>query len=93
MDMMQKRSCEQLEESEIRDNAGQINWCARLRRSLSYSGLTFAARITFPHLSVSWARSLLKSADDPGSGSLPSSAIRALIFGSARAALISLLSL
>ena len=65
---------------------------AHLRRSLSYSGLMFAARITFPHFSVSRERSLPNSAGEPGSALLPSSAIRALIFGSTRAALISLLS-
>jgi hypothetical protein len=49
--------------------------------------------ITLPHFSVSSAMSLPKSADDPGSGVPPRSARRALILGSARAALTSLLSL
>src|SRR5438445_11182459 len=49
----------------------------------------FAARITLPHFSVSSAMSLLKSAGEPVSGVPPRSASRALILGSARAALIS----
>src|SRR5712671_5846337 len=44
------------------------------------------------HFSVSSAMSLPKSAGEPGSGT-PKSASRAFIFGSTRAALISLLSL
>jgi hypothetical protein len=58
----------------------------------AYSALMLAARITFPHLSVSSAMSLPNSAGEPASvGS--TSASRALTFGSASAALISLLSL
>jgi hypothetical protein len=47
---------------------------------------------TFPHFSVSSAISLPKSAGVPGSTVPPKSARRALILGSARAVLISLLS-
>ena len=57
-----------------------------------HSGLMFAARITLAHFSVSAAMSLPKSAGKPGSTVPPKSTSRALIFGSARAALISLLS-
>src|SRR5262249_58285514 len=60
---------------------------------LLHSGLMLAARITLPHFSVSSAMSLPKSAGEPTSGVLPRSASRALILESARAALISLLSL
>src|SRR5262249_13798507 len=49
--------------------------------------------ITLPHFSVSSAMSLPKSAGKPASTGLPRSASCALIFGSARPALISLLSL
>src|SRR6516165_512918 len=59
---------------------------------LGYSGLMLAARITLPHFSVSSAISLPKSAGEPGSSVAPRSASRALILGSARAALTSLLS-
>src|SRR5262245_30895759 len=48
---------------------------------------------TLPHLSVSSAMNFPKSAGEPTSGVLPRSASRALILGSARPALISLLSL
>src|SRR5215471_15801664 len=47
---------------------------------------------TFAHFSVSSANSLAKSAGEPGSGVPPSSAMRALILGSAKAALSSRLS-
>src|SRR5262249_25039219 len=57
------------------------------------SALMLAARITLPHFSVSSAMSLLKSAGEPASAELPKSASCTLIFGSARAVLISLLSL
>src|SRR6266436_4824273 len=57
------------------------------------SGWMFAARTTLPHLSVSSAMSLPKSAGEPTSGVPPKSASLALILGSARPALISLLSL
>ena len=59
----------------------------------THSGLMFAARITLPHFSVSSAMNLPKSAGEPESTVPPRSAIRALILGSARPALISLLSL
>src|SRR5262245_13265602 len=48
---------------------------------------------TLPHFSVSSAISLPKSVGEPGSVLAPSSAIRDLILRSARAALISWLSL
>ena len=51
------------------------------------------ARITLPHFSVSSAMSLPKSAGEPASGVAPRSARRAFTFGSARPALIALLSL
>src|SRR6267154_5423186 len=57
------------------------------------SALMLAARITFPHFCVSSAISLPKSAAEPDSTMPPRSASRAFILGSARAALISLLSL
>src|SRR5262245_10792549 len=57
-----------------------------------YSGLILAARITLPHFSVSSAINLPKSAGESASTSPPSSASRALSLGSARPALISLLS-
>jgi hypothetical protein len=53
--------------------------------------LMLAARITLPHFSVSSAKNLAKSVGAIGIGTEPSSAIRALIAGSARPALISLL--
>src|SRR6476660_5372012 len=52
-----------------------------------------APRITLLHLSVSAVISLPKSAAESSSGSPPSSKSRVLILGSARATLISLLSL
>src|SRR5262245_36145604 len=63
------------------------------RGRVDHSALMLAARITFAHFSVSSAMSLAKSAGEPGSGVPPRSASRALILGSARPALISLLSL
>ena len=51
-----------------------------------------ADRITFPHFSVSSAQSFPNSVGDSGMGAVPNSASRALIFGSARPALISPLS-
>src|SRR5262249_52046439 len=59
----------------------------------AYSALMFAARITLPHFSVSWVMSLPKSAGKPGSAVAAHSASRAFSFGSARAALTSVLSL
>ena len=56
------------------------------------SALSPANLTTLPHFSVSSAMSLPKSAGEPGSTVPPRSANRAFIFGSARAALISLLS-
>src|SRR5262245_16335478 len=58
-----------------------------------YSGLMFAARITLPHFSVSAATKLPKSEGEPAITVPPRPASRALSWGSARAALISLLSL
>src|SRR4051794_32723596 len=62
-------------------------------RMLRHSGLMLAARITCPHFSVSAAISLPKSAGVPKIAVPPKSASRAFILRSARAALISLLSL
>src|SRR6266478_1140696 len=56
------------------------------------SGLMFAARTTLPHFSVSSAINLPKSAGESTSTSPPTSASRPLSLGSARPALISLLS-
>jgi hypothetical protein len=64
-------------------------WIGLLRQS----ALMLAARITLPHFSVSSAISLPKLAGEPGSAATPNSVSRAFILGSARAALISLLSL
>jgi hypothetical protein len=57
------------------------------------SALMLAARITLPHFSVSSAISFPKSAGEPASTVPPRSASRDFILGSARARLISLLSL
>src|SRR6516225_5316997 len=57
------------------------------------SALTPANFTTLADFSVSSARSLPKSAGEPGRAVAPNSANRAFILGSARAALISLLSL
>src|SRR5262249_13231526 len=57
-----------------------------------YYGLLLAARIPLPHFSVSSAVSLPKWLGGPGSTVPPRSTRRALILGSARPALISLLS-
>src|SRR5262249_36269574 len=57
------------------------------------SALTPANFTTLPHFSVSSAMSLPKSAGEPASKLPPISASCALILGSARPALISLLSL
>src|SRR5262249_6773608 len=56
------------------------------------SALMLAARIALPHVSVSVVMSLPKSAGEPASAVPPKSANRAMILGSARPALISLLS-
>src|SRR6476659_9565969 len=58
-----------------------------------HCGLMLAARITLPHFSVSSAMSFPKSAGEPLSTAPPKTASRAMILGSERAALISLLSL
>src|SRR5262249_54636710 len=64
-------------------------WNVRLHQSaLAPENLT-----TLAHFLVSSAMSLPKSVDESASGALPRSAIRALILGSARPALISRLSL
>src|SRR5262245_47035878 len=72
-----------------------LNGCYGIsgRDRADHSGLMLAAWITLPHFSVSSAISLPNWAGDPGSGVPPKSANRALILGSARPALISLLSL
>src|SRR5215831_10562911 len=57
-----------------------------------YSGLRPANLTTLPHFSVSAAMNLPNSAVVIGIGALPRSESRVLILGSARAALISLLS-
>src|SRR5215510_11887951 len=58
-----------------------------------HCGLMLAIRITLAHFSVSSAMSFPKSADEPAITVPPRSASRAFIFGSVRAALISVLSL
>src|SRR5262249_53346769 len=58
-----------------------------------HSGFMPANLITLAHFSVSSAMSFPKSAGEPGSTVPPRSARRALILGSSRAALTSLLSL
>src|SRR5262249_50301467 len=63
------------------------------RDRVDYSALTPANFTTLPHFSVSSAMSLPKSATEPGSAVAPHSASRAFNLGSARAALISVLSL
>src|SRR5947199_7285310 len=59
----------------------------------NHSGLMPANLITLAHFSVSSAMSLPKSAAEPAITSPPSSASRALILGSTRAALISIFEL
>src|SRR5262245_54536028 len=59
----------------------------------AHSGLIPANLITLPHFSVSSAMNLPKSAEELANTVAPRSAIRAFIRGSARPALISLLSL
>src|SRR5262249_57817411 len=63
------------------------------RGRAGHSGLMRADLITLPHFSVSSAMNLPKSAGEPGSTVLPTSASRALILASSRPALISLFSL
>src|SRR5262249_54137483 len=77
---------------------GHPTFAERTLRNISpgradHSALMLRARITLPHFSVSSAISLAKSAGEPGRTVAPRSASRAVILGSARAALISLLSL
>src|SRR5262249_28062669 len=62
------------------------------RDRADHSALMPPNLITLAHFSVSSTISLAKSAAEPASAVPPSSARRALIVGSARAALISLLS-
>src|SRR5215470_7010038 len=79
------------------------HWTDRIRRTefiervigvvWDYSGLMLAARMTLAHFSVSSAMSLPNSAGEPASGGPPRSKSRALILGSAKAVLISRLSL
>src|SRR5262247_959493 len=57
-----------------------------------HSGLMLRARMTLPHFSVSSAMSLPKSGGESASTSPPRSASRVFMLGSARPALISLLS-
>src|SRR5262249_32073789 len=67
----------------------------RKRPPADHSALILAPEnsTTLLHFSTSLATNLLKSAGEPGSGVPPSSAIRAFVLGSAKAALSSLLSL
>src|SRR5262249_16092926 len=58
-----------------------------------HSGLMLAARITLLHFSVSLTMKDSKSAEDPANIALPRSERRVCTWGSARIALISLLSL
>src|SRR5437870_5516740 len=63
------------------------------KAGLDHSGLMLAARTTLPHFSVSAATCAPNSDGVCTIGAAPSSASCALIFGSARPALISRLSL
>src|SRR6185437_2382599 len=72
---------------------GSLHCCAVDGGGHSHCGLMLAALITLPHFSVSSAMSLPKSAGEPPSTVPSRLASRALNFGSASAALISLLSL
>src|SRR5262249_6377283 len=63
------------------------------RGRADHSDLMPANLITFPHFSVSAAMKFVNSAGELANTADPKSEIRALIFGSARATLISLLSL
>jgi len=58
----------------------------------NYSGFAPEKLTTLPHFSISSAMSLPKLAGEPGSGAPPTSAMRALIRGSAKAATIPLFS-
>src|SRR5215472_6120267 len=61
--------------------------------AVSHSGLMLAVRITLLHFSVSLTMKVSKSAEEPANMALPRSERRACTWGSARIALISLLSL
>ena len=73
----------------IRSTSHNHTWALDRR---DHSALMLAARITLPHFSVSSAMNLPKSAGVIGIPALPKLARRAFIIGSARPALISLLS-
>ena len=61
--------------------------------AVPHCSLMFAARITLPHFSVSSAMCLPNSAGELGNTELLNSASRAFVLGSARIAVVSLLSL
>src|SRR5262249_5025433 len=61
--------------------------------AVSHSGLMLAVRITLLHFSVSLTMKVSKSAEEPANMALPRSERRACTWGSARIALISLLTL
>src|SRR5262245_16590129 len=61
--------------------------------SSDHAGLMLANLITLRHFSVSSARNLPKSTDDPGSVVIPRSTKRAAMTESARPAFVSLLSI
>src|SRR5262245_33565424 len=79
----------------------RCSWCAHaLQFSLNgrygmsgHSGLMLAARITLLHFSVSLTMKASKSTEEPANIALPRSERRACTWGSARIALIALLSL
>src|SRR5262249_23789115 len=71
------------------DSRNETLWNVRLHQS----ALAPENLITSAHFSVSVAMNLAKSEDEPGNTAAPRSANRAFSFGSARPALISLLSL
>jgi hypothetical protein len=58
-----------------------------------HCGLMLASRITFAHFAVSFATNFAKVAGELANGAPPSSARRAFILGSARAAFISAFNL
>src|SRR6266480_7559256 len=64
-----------------------------MRANQPYPALMLTARITWPHFSVSSAMNLPNSTGDSANTVPPKSASRAFNWGSARPALISLLSL
>src|SRR5207302_115635 len=66
--------------------------CNVPRRLGTHSAFAPESLTTRAHFSVSLAKNVAKSAGEPGSGVPPSSAMRAFIRGSAKAALSSLLS-